>query len=74
VRVGTYFGLFSGDLTVTFGETTSIAHRITNGCGYCISGGGGKDRGRQCEVPLQQDGKRPRAARHDGAVKVQALV
>jgi len=49
--VGTYFGLFSGDLTVTFGETTRIAHRITNGRGYCMSGGGGggggKDRGRQ---------------------------
>jgi len=72
--VGTYFGLFSGDLTVTFGETTRIAHRITDGRGYCISGGGGKDRGRQYEIPLQRDGTRSRATRHDGAVKVQSLV
>jgi len=84
---GTYFGLFGGDLTVTPGEATRIAHRIADerdgycisGGGCCISGDGGggggcKDRGRQDEqVPLQRDGRR-HAERHDGAVKVQALV
>lgn len=77
MRVGTYFGLFNGDVTVTLGETASIAHRIADGGCYCIGGGGGGGGGkdRQYEVPLQQrDGRRSHPERHDGAVKVQALV
>lgn len=62
--LGTYFGLFGGDLTVTFGETSCVAHRI--GHSYRIGADGeGQDRGgRDDEVPPERDGSY--AALHDG--------
>lgn len=69
----TYFGLFGGDLTVTFGETPCVAHRIANGRTYCIGADDedeGQDRGRRDEVPLQR--RRSYAALHGCWLNVQS--